>query len=65
MSRINVVVVGAETIMPTPRTDESEADFVKRCVPDVIADESAEDNKQAVAMCHSMWDEGQQEAGRR
>ena len=48
--------------MPTPRANESEKDCVARCIPMVLDDESAEDNDQAVAMCHSMWEQGQQEA---
>lgn len=46
--------------MPTPRSDETEAEFVKRCVPLVIADETAEDGTQANAICHSMWDQAQE-----
>lgn len=43
--------------MPTPKKGESEADFVKRCIPIVLDDETAKDGKQAAAICHSMWRE--------
>jgi len=43
--------------MPTPRPDETQSDFVSRCIPDVLADGTADDQKQAVAICYSMWRE--------
>ena len=48
--------------MPTPRPDESRSDFVSRCIPDVLAEGTAEDQKQAVAICFSMWREDKDEA---
>ena len=44
--------------MPTPREGETEAEFVERCIPEVIDDGTAEDGQQAAAVCHSMYDEG-------
>jgi len=45
--------------MPTPKQDESEADFVDRCVPIVLDDGTADDETQAVAICHSLWKDAQ------
>ena len=45
--------------MPKPKDDETEKDFVARCVPVVIEEGTAEDGKQAAAICHSMWREAQ------
>ena len=47
--------------MPTPRENESREDFVKRCIPIVLDDKAAEDNKQAVAVCNSMWEQAMEE----
>jgi len=42
--------------MPTPpRSGESEANFLQRCIPEVIKDKTAQDQKQAAAICHSMF----------
>lgn len=41
--------------MPTPGKDESEDDFVQRCIPIVMDEGTAEDGKQAAAICHNMW----------
>lgn len=41
--------------MPTPRANESEEEFVKRCIPIVIQEGTAEDGSQANVVCHSMW----------
>lgn len=43
--------------MPTPRTGESREDFVQRCIPIVIGDGTAEDGTQAAAICHSLFDQ--------
>lgn len=43
--------------MPTPHADETEADFVDRCIPVVIEEGTAEDGEQAAAICHSMYRE--------
>lgn len=41
--------------MPTPNKGESQADFIHRCVPIVMNDGTTDDNKQAVAICGSIW----------
>lgn len=41
--------------MPTPRKDESRADYMKRCVPEVIGEGKKPD--QAVAMCSAFWED--------
>jgi phage head maturation protease len=41
--------------MPTPRPNEKRSDFVSRCIPIVLDDGTAEDNKQAAAVCYSMY----------
>ena len=43
--------------MPDPRPDESEAEFVARCIPVVLEDGTAKDGAQASAICHSMFRE--------
>jgi hypothetical protein len=43
--------------MPDPRPDETEDEFVSRCVPVVLEDGTAEDGAQASAICHSMFRE--------
>jgi len=47
--------------MPNPKPNESRDDFVTRCVPVVLDDESAEDQDQAVAMCNSIWKQSKKE----
>jgi uncharacterized protein YdcH (DUF465 family) len=42
--------------MPEPRKNEKREDFVNRCIPVVMKDGSAKDNKQAVAMCNSIYE---------
>lgn len=41
--------------MPTPRKNETRSDFVSRCIPIVLEDGTAEDNKQAAAVCYSIY----------
>uniref|UniRef100_A0A6M3L160 Uncharacterized protein n=1 Tax=viral metagenome TaxID=1070528 RepID=A0A6M3L160_9ZZZZ len=41
--------------MPNPNPNESEKDFVSRCVPIVLKEGTAKDNVRAVAICHSMF----------
>lgn len=48
--------------MPTPKPGESRDDFVSRCVPIVIEDETADDSDQAVAICNSMWEQEQEKS---
>ena len=43
--------------MPTPGKNESEKDFVQRCIPIVIEEGTAKDGEQAAAICHSMFRE--------
>ena len=47
--------------MPTPRKDETEDEFVERCIPIVIEEGTAEDGDQASAICHSMWEQHKEE----
>ena len=41
--------------MPTPKPGESKSDYVSRCIPMVMNEGTAKDNKQAAAICHSMF----------
>ncbi len=41
--------------MPEPNENESEQDFVSRCIPAVLEDGAAEDEKQAAAICYGKW----------
>src|SRR3990172_1714118 len=43
--------------MPKPKDGESEQDFVSRCIPIVMDEGTAKDNKQASAICYSMYRE--------
>jgi HK97 family phage major capsid protein len=43
--------------MPNPKEGESREEFVERCIPIVMDDGTAEDSKQAVAVCNSMWEQ--------
>lgn len=47
-----------------PKKGESEKDFVSRCIPIVLDEGTAEDNKQAAAVCYSMWREDKKEKGK-
>ena len=49
--------------MPTPGKNEKRKDFVSRCIPIVLDEGTAEDGKQAAAICHSMWREAKKEQG--
>lgn len=42
---------------PSPQENEERDEFLERCIPEVLADGTAEDNEQAVAVCVSMWEE--------
>jgi hypothetical protein len=46
--------------MPQPKEGEARKEFVKRCIPIVLEDETAEDSDQAVAVCNSMWEKAQE-----
>ncbi len=41
--------------MPTPRKGESRQDFVSRCIPIVMDEGTAKDQKQASAICYSLF----------
>jgi len=41
--------------MPTPKKNESEKDFISRCIPYVIKEGTTDDTSQAAAICHSIW----------
>lgn len=41
--------------MPTPRKGETEQAFVSRCIPIVLKDGTTKDQKQAEAICYSMF----------
>jgi len=41
--------------MPTPGKNETKKKFISRCVPIVIEDGAAKNNKQALAICNSLW----------
>lgn len=41
--------------MPDVKPGESRKDFVSRCIPIVLEDETAKDQDQAVAICSQMW----------
>ena len=43
--------------VPTPRPGENRKAFVARCIPIVMREGTAKDNKQAVALCYSMYRE--------
>jgi hypothetical protein len=43
--------------MPTPNTDESHDDFISRCIPVVLNDNTAKSQPQAVAVCESLWED--------
>lgn len=42
--------------MPTPKKGEKREAFVRRCIPIVLDEGTAEDGSQAAAICHSMFD---------
>lgn len=44
-----------ELKMPTPKKGENRKDYIKRCIPAVINEGTTKDNKQAAAICFSMW----------
>jgi len=43
--------------MPTPGDNETKDEFIERCIPIVLDDGTAKDNKQAFAICNSMWEQ--------
>ena len=48
--------------MPTPNPGEARDGFVDRCIPIVLEDGTATDGDEAVAICHSLYDQAQSEA---
>lgn len=48
--------------MPTPKADETEDEFIDRCIPIVIGDGTAKDGEQAAAICHSMFRDAEDKA---
>ena len=40
--------------MPEPKPFERQADFVERCIPELI-DKEGYDRKQATAICYQIW----------
>ena len=43
--------------MPKPNKGEKVKDFISRCVEQVMKDGTTKDNKQAVAICYSIYRE--------
>ena len=41
--------------MPTPNKGEKQKDYISRCIPMVMKEGTAKDQKQAAAVCFSMW----------
>ena len=48
--------------MPTPKKEESEEEYVERCIPIVLHEGTAKDGSQANAICHSMYQESKSKA---
>jgi len=48
--------------MPTPGENETKDEFIERCIPIVLDDGTAKDNKQASAICNSMWEQEKKSA---
>jgi len=48
--------------MPTPGDNETKDEFIERCIPIVLDDGTAKDNKQAFAICNSMWEQEKKSA---
>ena len=43
--------------MPKPRPNETKDAYISRCIPMVMRDGTAKDNKQAYAICSSKYEE--------
>ncbi|MFW6129699.1 MAG: hypothetical protein ACOC56_00860 [Atribacterota bacterium] len=43
--------------MPLPKKGEEKDKYIERCIPIVIDHGTAKTEKQAVAICYSMWDQ--------
>jgi len=44
-----------EGILPIPKKNENQSDFINRCIPQVIGE--GREKNQAIAICYSIWDE--------
>lgn len=42
--------------MPTPEKNEEKGHYISRCIKMVIQEGTAKDEKQAAAICYSMWE---------
>ena len=49
--------------MPTPFPYESENHFIQRCIPQVIADGTTNDERQAYAICQSIYERESEKNG--
>ena len=41
--------------MPTPEKDETQKEFIERCIPVVLDDGTADNQAQAIAICYRYW----------
>ena len=41
--------------MPKPKKGETKNDFISRCIPIILEDGTTQNQKQAVAICYSIW----------
>lgn len=41
--------------MPYPKKGEEKKDYISRCIPYVLKEVTTKDEKQAAAICYSMW----------
>jgi hypothetical protein len=41
--------------MPKPNKGEKQKEFIARCIPIVMNEGTTDDNKQAAAICFSLW----------
>ena len=47
--------------MPYPKENETKSEYISRCIPYVVKEGTAKDEKQAAAICYSMWDKKKNE----
>lgn len=50
--------------MPAVQKGESRKKYVSRCIPAVLKEGTAKDNKQAAAICHSMYSRHKKKGGK-
>jgi len=48
--------------MPYPKEGESKENYISRCIPYMMKEGTAKDNKQAAAICYSMWEKNKNES---